>query len=171
MNRFHKAFLFTGLLLGAASTSTNLHAQDRLGPLTTVPDNLTIIASPDDTFLVYNGAVTQTTAAGQTTTGTFQSTVLGSGRVAVTVTLNGVSTNYVGKLRHKAGQPRFGNGAGYVSQADAEGHRLPGAAKVPLIVDHWVIQGGTLDATGTGLVFRGTTNTIQPVTLSAAGGQ
>ena len=158
MKRFLGTLCLSVTLLCLAATFQPLHALIIVGP-----------GGKLYSFLDYTGTVTQTTASGAVTTGSVHLSVRSDGKLDGSLTLGGVSTAYTGRLRTSAKRRDTGTGSGYLIPADANGHRIHGTDKIPLIVEKGVFQGGTLDASGTALVLRGTKDLIQPLSLTVPG--
>lgn len=167
MLTFHRILLSAGLTLLLSATAPSLQAQIVIGPHGPLPTT----AETQTGFLGgYTGTVTQTTAAGQVTTGTFTlyfapvagSDVttfkqLDSGRLLATIILNGVTTNYAGRLALNSHGVRSAPGIAYLRPfAAGSAQPVPAAAKIPLFIEASLAYGGIQDEAGTSLTFRAT---------------
>ena len=166
MRKIHRTLFAAGFFLLLSAAAHPLRAQTSISPdgSTTITTTAPVLYAPS-----YTGTVTQTTAAGQVTTGTFTlnppsafltepnaAKRLDSGRITATITLNGVTTNYTGRLARNDHGYRSLPGIAYLRTVVDETQPQASLVKIPVIVNADQAYGGIQDETGTSLTFRGT---------------
>ncbi len=104
----------------------------------------------------YVGTVTQISAAGQVTTGTFAMYVLTDGGLDGGTTLNGVSIGYSGDVSvdNATTGTAFIRAARPYTIVNGKPVYGPKTTKIPLYLTAKSVYGGSLDKDGNGLLFR-----------------
>ena len=166
MRKIRRTLFAAGLFLLLSATAHPLRAQTSISP----DGSTTIITTTTPVLYAgsYTGTVTQTTAAGQVTTGTFTlnppsafltepnaARRIDSGRITATITLNGVTTNYTGRLARNDRGYRSLPGIAYLRAVVDDTQPLASSVKIPVIVNVDQAYGGIQDETGNSLTFRG----------------
>ena len=167
MNKIHRTLFATGLFLLLSATAHPLRAQITIGPDGPLPV-ATTTTTPIFYVGSYTGTVTQTTSTGQVTTGTFTLNPpsafltdpngvkrIDSGRITATITLNGVTTNYTGRLARNDHGYRSLPGIAYLRAVVDDTQPAASSVKIPVIVNVDQAYGGIQDEVGTSLTFRG----------------
>ena len=140
-------------LLLTAGTCQSLRAQSADADTT---DDTPLFFYPTPIIALYEGTVTQTSATGVVSKGTFEVGVDAKGRLAGSMTLNGVNSSLTGALARNRDGERGKTGTGFVRLADSQLHRIAGSPKLPLVVTDAAVTGGSVDEAGVTTVFRAT---------------
>ncbi len=164
MLTFRRILSSVGLTLLLSAAASSLHAQIVIGPNGPLPPKTNTQISFSGG---YTGTVTQTTATGLVTTGTFTLNTASAladdpyafkdidSRLIASITLNGVTTEYAGRLALNSQGVRTVPGIAYLRPVvTGTSQPVTAAAKIPIFVNASLAYGGIQDEAGTSLTFR-----------------